>query len=89
MSKGVFRVLDAASDGGESIASHQQSVYANNRKVMVKDSFVGPSYPQKKGSIVLGGSETVFVEGMPISREGDPISGNSVAAEGSEDVFSG
>lgn len=40
-------------------------------------------------SILAAGSGTVFVEGVPAGRVGDPLSCGGTAAQGSGDVFIG
>ena len=35
------------------------------------------------------GSETVFVNGQPLARVGDPLAGCTAVAQGSPDVFAG
>lgn len=94
LGKPAFNLLGEASGKGIAIASQQQSVYVNGRKAMTPDGFIGPSYSQPLGSIVLTGSSKVFVEGRPFTRVGDQITNNQstnnqTATKGSEDVFVG
>ncbi|KEP69630.1 hypothetical protein DL1_03300 [Thioclava dalianensis] len=41
------------------------------------------------GGVLASGSSTVFVNGKPIGRVGDPVSCGSSVASGSENVFAG
>ncbi len=43
----------------------------------------------KHDGVVLGGSNTVFINGLPVARIGDQISCGSIIAEGSQTVIIG
>ena len=45
--------------------------------------------PVCHGSIQAGGSGTVFVNGLPLARIGDPVACGSACATGSPNVFAG
>lgn len=45
--------------------------------------------PACHSSVLAAGSHTVFAEGQPIGRVGDPVACGSTVAEGSPDVFAG
>jgi uncharacterized Zn-binding protein involved in type VI secretion len=39
--------------------------------------------------VIARGSETVFVNGKPLARVGDPLTGCTAVSQGSPDVFAG
>ncbi|MCX8016447.1 MULTISPECIES: PAAR domain-containing protein [Tepidimonas] len=45
--------------------------------------------PSCHASVLAQGSSTVFAEGQPIGRVGDPVACGSTVAAGSPDVFAG
>lgn len=47
------------------------------------------SLPECHGSVLAGGSSTVFINGKPLARIGDPIACGSAVASGSSNVFAG
>jgi uncharacterized Zn-binding protein involved in type VI secretion len=48
-----------------------------------------PLIPETHGSSLGAGSSTVFANGKPVGRVGDPIACGSVVAAGSGNVFAG
>ncbi|NCC97882.1 MAG: hypothetical protein EOM02_13720 [Synergistales bacterium] len=48
-----------------------------------------PEIPECHGSVLSGGSSTVFVNGKPAGRIGDSVACGSTVATGSPDVFCG
>ncbi len=48
-----------------------------------------PSIPETHASVLAAGSATVFVNGKPLGRIGDPVACGSSVAAGSANVFAG
>lgn len=48
-----------------------------------------PSLPETHASVLAGGSATVFANGKPLGRIGDPVACGSSVAAGSANVFAG
>ncbi|MDT4848546.1 PAAR motif protein [compost metagenome] len=48
-----------------------------------------PAIPQTHASVLAEGSATVFANGKPLSRIGDPVACGSSVATGSANVFAG
>lgn len=48
-----------------------------------------PTIPETHASVLAAGSTTVFVNGKPLGRIGDPVACGSSVAVGSANVFSG
>ena len=48
-----------------------------------------PSIPQTHASVLANGSPTVFANGKPLGRIGDPVACGSSVAAGSANVFAG
>lgn len=48
-----------------------------------------PSIPETHASVLANGSATVFVNGKPLGRIGDPVACGSSVAAGSPNVFAG
>lgn len=49
----------------------------------------GPPHPPHDAATVVAGSDTVFVENLPLARAGDPLSCGHSIADGSPDVEAG
>jgi uncharacterized Zn-binding protein involved in type VI secretion len=48
-----------------------------------------PTIPETHASVLAAGSSSVFVNGQPIGRIGDPVACGSSVAAGSPNVFAG
>ena len=46
----------------------------------------GPPHPPHEAATIVAGSDTVFVEGLPLARVGDPLSCGHAISDGSPDV---
>ncbi len=83
-------------DGGGTITSiPQKSVFANNLLVCV-DGSIGTSHSPCEVPVPIhcegnwtttSGGPTVFAEGIPVNKTGDPDSCSHVRASGSPNVF--
>lgn len=67
------------------------NVFANNIAVHRKnDAWASHCDPNScHGSQLADGSATVYANGLPLSRIGDPVACGSVVAAGSANVFAG
>lgn len=75
---------------GNDVAS--PNVFVNSKKVHRKtDGWIDHACPASAphDATTTGGSSTVFVNGLAITRVGDSISCGSTIAQGSADVFAG
>ncbi|UTS51994.1 hypothetical protein [Synechococcus phage BUCT-ZZ01] len=76
------------------VATPATSVYINGILALTVDGEFSAhtcgdtTHPQSNRKVVSG-SPTVFVEGKPLARIGDPIGCGDAVAEGSPNVFSG
>lgn len=48
-----------------------------------------PAIPETHASVLAAGSATVFANGKPLGRIGDPVACGSTVAQGSPNVFAG
>jgi uncharacterized Zn-binding protein involved in type VI secretion len=79
---------------GYTIATASGDVFVNDRgAVRVGDSSTSHLRPGSPcpahTSAVSSGSGSVYVNGRALARKGDPLSGCTVIAQGSGDVFAG
>lgn len=69
------------------------NVYANALPVHRQgDSWAAhtcPSIPETHASVLAAGSSSVFANGQPLGRTGDPVACGSSVATGSPTVFAG
>jgi len=90
----VHRLGDVNTGGGAITAIPQSTVFANNLLVCVNGS-IGTSHPPCPDPsihcagawVTTSGGPTVFAEGIPINKMGDPDSCSHVRASGSPNVF--
>jgi uncharacterized Zn-binding protein involved in type VI secretion len=84
MSKPVHRLSDVNEEGGVITNVPQGTVFADGQALAVDGSEVegGPT-------VTANGSQTVFIGGVPVNRQGDPDSDGTPRAEGSSTVFVG
>lgn len=82
MTKPVHRLGDYNECGGEITEVIQGTVYANELLVSIDGSDV-------EGDETANGSQSVFINGIPVNREGDPDESGCARAEGSPNVFVG
>ena len=90
----VHRLGDANTGGGTIIAIPQSSVFANSLLVCV-DGSIGTSHRPCSDSdihcqgnwVTTSGGQTVFAEGIPVNKMGDPDSCGHPRAAGSPNVF--
>lgn len=84
MSKPVHRLSDLNEDDGEITDIPQGTVFVDGQLVAVDGSEVegGPT-------VTANGSQTVFINGIPVNRQGDEDSDGTPRAEGSSTVFVG
>jgi uncharacterized Zn-binding protein involved in type VI secretion len=79
--------LDAA--GGTQLAGGQGSVHANGARVVVLgDPVAGHGEPPHAAPVMAQASASVFAEGKPVCRAGDPASCGH-ASSGSANVSAG
>lgn len=82
MTKPVHRLGDYNECGGEITEVSQGTVYANELLVSIDGSKV-------EGDETANGSQSVFINGIPVNREGDSDESGCTRAEGSPNVFVG
>lgn len=88
----LHRLGDANTGGGIITTIPQSTVFANGRLVAVNGSqgtghapFVPPHLDHQWTT--TSGGPTVFAEGIPVNKQGDPDSCGHARAAGSPDVF--
>ncbi|TRD16964.1 PAAR domain-containing protein [Palleronia caenipelagi] len=68
-------------------------VFANAKALHRQDdawaAHTCPDIPETHAGVLASGSATVFANGRPVGRVGDPVSCGSAVASGSADVFAG
>ena len=80
----VHRLSDINEEDGDITDIPQSTVYANGQLVSVDGSQVegGPT-------TTANGSQTVFIGGIPVNRQGDEDIDGTPRADGSPDVYVG
>lgn len=88
MTKPVHRLGDVNDGGGDIANTVQNTVFANNLPVAVDGSVVnghGLHFPTSTAN----GSPTVFINGIPVNRQGDEDECGHARDQGSPNVFVG
>lgn len=91
----VARQTDPDTSDGSIVGGTAQSVIINGLEAAVVGSVdsshspYGPAHPPHEAASIVAGSDTVFVEGLPLARAGDPLSCGHSIATGSPDVEAG
>ena len=85
MTRPVHRLGDLSEDDGEITEVIQTTVFANNLPVSVDGSII----EDDDDDLTANGCLTVYIEGIPVNRQGDEDELGSVRAEGSPNVFVG
>jgi uncharacterized Zn-binding protein involved in type VI secretion len=88
MTKPVHRLGDVNDDGGDIAEVAQNTVFVNNLPASIDGSVVnghGLHFP----TYTANGSPTVFINGIPVNRQGDEDECGDSRADGSPDVFVG
>lgn len=86
----VHRLGDPNSAGAPVVSTAQGTVYANGILIAVDGSAVAPHLPfipPHVGTVTANGSSTVFIEGIPVNRQGDADSCGHPRTSGSPNVF--
>jgi uncharacterized Zn-binding protein involved in type VI secretion len=84
----VHRLSDPNDDDAVVTSVIQNTVYANNMLVSVDGSPVeSHGLGEHDSPETANGSSTVFINGIPVNRQGDEDTCGHVRAEGSPDVF--
>lgn len=83
MNKPVHRLGDLNEDDGEITEVIQNTVFANNLPISVDGSIV------EDVDVTANGCLTVYIQGIPVNRQGDEDEDGSARAEGSPNVFVG
>lgn len=84
----VHRLGDENDGGGPISGTAQSTVFANNLPISVDGSTVD-GHDLHLPTSTTSGSATVFINGIPVNREGDADECGHSRAEGSPDVFVG
>jgi uncharacterized Zn-binding protein involved in type VI secretion len=85
MTRPVHRLGDLSEDDDEITEVIQTTVFANNLPVSVDGSII----EDDDDDLTANGCLTVYIEGIPVNRQGDEDQSGSVRAEGSPNVFVG
>jgi len=86
------RLGDADTSDGSIAGATIDSVLINGMPAAVVGSVdsshapYGNPHPPHEAATVVGGSDTVLVEGFPLARVGDPLSCGHAIGDGSPDV---
>jgi uncharacterized Zn-binding protein involved in type VI secretion len=84
----VHRLTDDNTAGAPIVRVIQSSVYTNNLLTSVDGSPVQGHGPGKHGGpLTAHGSNNVFIENIPVNRQGDSDTCGHSRATGSPDVF--
>ncbi len=86
MTRPVHRLGDLGDDDGEITEVIQTTVFANNLPVSVDGSIIEDPFG---ADLTANGCLTVYIEGIPVNRQGDEDEFGSVRAAGSPNVFVG
>ena len=84
----VHRLGDINDAGGDISEIPQNTVYANGLPISIDGSRVEP-HNLHFDTVTANGSPTVFINGIPVNRQGDEDECGHVRVEGSPDVFVG
>ena len=82
----VHRLFDKNTARAEIVKVAQSSVYANNLLVSVDGSKVAP-HLLHRAPFTARGSRNVYIENIPVNRQGDADTCKHPRATGSPDVF--
>ncbi len=84
----VHRLTDPNTDGASIVDVIQKTVFANNLLVSVNGSPVeGHGLPPHSDPVTANGSQTVFIENIPVNKRGDADTCGHARETGSPDVF--
>jgi uncharacterized Zn-binding protein involved in type VI secretion len=84
----VHRQFDKNTAGAPILKANQSSVYANRLLVSVDSSIVkGHGITPHYTPLTATGSSNVFIERIPVTRQGDKDTCGHVRALGSPDIF--
>ncbi len=84
----VHRLTDPNTDGASIVDVIQKTVFANNLLVSVNGSPVeGHGMPPHSDPVTANGSQTVFIENIPVNKRGDADTCGHARETGSPDVF--
>lgn len=84
----VHRLTDPNTDGAQIVEVIQKTVFANNLLVSVDGSPVaGHGLPPHSDPVTANGSQTVFINNIPVNKRGDADTCDHARETGSPDVF--
>lgn len=84
----VHRLTDPNTAGADIISVAQSSVYTNYLLTSVDGSPVqGHGRGPHRSPVTANGSTTVFIENIPVNRQGDPDTCGHPRSSGSSDVY--
>ena len=84
----VHRLTDPNTAGAPIVEVIQQTVFANNLLVSVDGCPVEGHGPgEHAGPLTANGSQTVFIQNIPVNKRGDPDTCGHPRETGSPDVF--
>ena len=84
----IHRLTDPNTAGAPIVEVIQQTVFANNLLVSVDGCPVeGHGLPPHSSPLTANGSQTVFIQNIPVNKRGDPDTCGHPRDSGSPDVF--